>query len=162
ELEEYDRKIAESELGGWLKGIGGNLEESRVDPSKNVAFIELLYNGPERAGPYQFRFYEAYWAPVTAGGVPMYEVLWWLIRQTANPRGGLGPNWRSRIRYRVSTLYELLLLPAYQQQGYTDEDVSALMQAYDQFEGSLARDDPAYRSSDFSTFHRYIAGRGWE
>lgn len=162
ELEEYDRKIAEKEPGGWLKNIQGSLEESRTNPSKNVAFIELRYAGPERVGPYRFRFYETYWAPATAGGVPMYEVLWWLIRQTANPLRGLGPNWRSRIRYRVATLYELLQLPDYRRHGYTDEDVSTLMYAYDQFESSRARDNPLYRANDFSTFHRYIAARAWE
>ncbi len=85
ELEEYDRKIAVTEQGGWFKNIRGNLEESRSARAKNVAFIELSYSGPEPVGPRRFRFYEAYWAPATAGGVPMYEVLWWLIRQTANP-----------------------------------------------------------------------------
>jgi hypothetical protein len=162
ELEEYDRKIAEAEPGGWFKNIQGNLEESRNDPAKNVAFIELGYAGPDPVGPRRFRFYEAYWAPATAGGVPMYEVLWWLVRQTANPLRGLGPNWRSRIRYRVATLYELLQRPEYQRQGYTDDDVSTLMYAYDQFESSRARDDPLYRASDFSTFHRYLAARAWE
>ncbi len=162
ELEEYDRKIAVTEPGGWFKNIQGNLEESRTDPAKNVAFIELGYAGPEPVGPRRFRFYEAYWAPATAGGVPMYEVLCVAGPADGQPRAASAPTGARASATASPPSTSCCNRRNISSDGYTDDDVSTLMYAYDQFESSRARDDPLYKASDFSTFHRYLAARAWE
>ena len=42
-----------------------------------------------------YRFYEAYWAPLVAGGSPLTSVIPWLVRQVMTPLRIVGSPWRS-------------------------------------------------------------------
>lgn len=68
---------------------------------KRVSYIEVKHNGKK------FRFYEVYWAPITAGGTSGWGVFLWMLKQLTTPFGILNSPWNSRQRMRRSYLYTL-------------------------------------------------------
>lgn len=161
-LEEHDRTLVQEQDGeSHFKGITAQLEPSRNDARKNVAYIDLYDTAPREdtteAQARRFRFYEAYWAPVTAGGAPMYDVLWWMVKQVYNPWRALFSSWRLRGRYRVSTLHAML-------RDNADDDADArtlyeLLRWYDDFGSSRTRQDDAYKRGVFPQFWRFLRNK---
>jgi hypothetical protein len=77
------------------------------------------------------RFYEAYWAPIAAGGVPRLQVVKWMFAQVPKPLGAMFTPWRHRARLRRSALQSLDLPPAEHGEPDLSQDLSAAYSAYD-------------------------------
>ena len=146
----------DSESTGKLRHIRAGLEPSRVEGRPDIGYVEVQHHhtvkGSHRRDP--FRFYEAYWAPVAAGGVQQWEVVKWMVGRILNPiRSVLAP-WRLRARLRLSYLYSYW--SRLQQQGrnpYGHRDLIRLVDAYHDFEGPQAwREYPDGRFNDFLRF----------
>jgi hypothetical protein len=98
-------------------------------------------------------FYEAYWAPLTAGGVPGLEVLRWILRQIPYPIAAMRTPWRLRARLRRSHLFRLCS----PQLGSSEKGsiFHRLLLDYDAFESPGAwRDFPKGSFDDFVEFVR--------
>ena len=78
------------------------VEPSRSDiTDKNIGYVRFNCGGKE------FRFYEVYWAPLTATGTTGWSVLTWLVGHMTTPLKILNSGWQSRRRLRISYLYAL-------------------------------------------------------
>lgn len=139
---------------------GPDRAADRREPQRGEVFIEVeLPDAPPGADPPpRFRFYEAYWAPITAGGAPMQDVLLWLIGQVRNPWRGLLAPWRQRPRYRVAVLYDLWeRSPARPRDLPTTEPrhLRLLLDAYAAFGAPAARDG-SYPEGTFRQLRSFI------
>ncbi|TAJ19768.1 MAG: hypothetical protein EPO65_05705 [Dehalococcoidia bacterium] len=131
----------------FFSNIRPELEPATKADAPPITYIETKWCPEGRpAGDWpEFRFYEAYWAPITAGGVPTREVMTWLFAQVAKPLSGFVTPWRGKARLRRSILEGMSSIP--------DGQRRALFEAYDDFEGLDAqRDHPRSRFRDFSDF----------
>lgn len=150
-VEALDQRAREGAEGRFV-GIDVKLEPATRDNAPPVAYLEAKWEDAveqERTWP-QFRFYEAYWAPVTAGGVPRREVIKWLFAQVAKPLGGFATSWRDKARLRRAVLQGL--------KGVADNDVGTLFRAYDDYEGPAARRD--YGQQRFRDFEKFLKAGG--
>jgi hypothetical protein len=77
------------------------VEPARTAGQRDVTCVALT------RGDRSFRFYEAYWAQVTAGGRRAMPVVWWLVRQVFVPPKVLLSRWVKRKRHRRESLYRL-------------------------------------------------------
>lgn len=147
-VEALDTRAHEGTDGRFV-GIDVKLEPVTRPDVSPVAYLEAKWEhaaAAERTYPY-YRFYEAYWAPVTAAGVPRRQVITWLFAQVAKPLGGFVTSWRGKPRLRRSILQGM--------SDVTPDQVVALFKAYDEYEGNEARRDhgkPRFR--DFEEFLR--------
>lgn len=144
-----------------LTRIRARLEPSRTDPSRDVGYIKAYYAGEGAASPADFgvfRFYEAYWAPLAAGGRKASAVLFWLLRQLGTPISVLGSPWRSRQRLRRAALHALW--------GSTRRDPATeatrgtyalLLEEYDSFERPDSR--RAFPKGSFGEFLEFLRER---
>jgi len=101
------RERGDGKARSRLTRIRARLEPSRTDPSRDVGYIKAYYvegEGPPAGAPV-FRFYEAYWAPLAAGGRKASAVLLWLLRQLGTPISVLRSPWRARQRLRRAALH---------------------------------------------------------
>jgi hypothetical protein len=141
--------------GSGLRGTEVRLEPSRADDDQEVAFVALNQYRPG-SKEVLFRFYEGYWAPITAGGVSAREVAFWVLRHALTPLRILLTPWRSHARLRRAALY------AAATRWRTSSDPSPttlkrLLHAYDDFEGLDARRE--FPKGSFDDFLRYLTGR---
>jgi len=168
ELESYDRELGPGNGAGRLKHAGVRFELQHGDPSETISYIELDFHRPDgRGGDVRetYRFYEVYWAPVTAVGVPWWRVLLWLIGQARNPWRVLGSDWRSRARYRVSNLYKVYervkrrLAGSPVEQAEAEQVLAQVVSAYDAFHDSMAR--TLYQRGTFADFMAFLDSDRW-
>ena len=133
----------------FFSDIHPELEPASKADAPPIAYIETKWC-PEGRPPGDwptYRFYEAYWAPVTAGGVPTSEVVAWLFAQVAKPLGGFVTPWRGKARLRRSILQRMSMV--------SDDQRGALFTAYDEYEDlETQRKHPQPHFSDFVKFLR--------
>lgn len=139
---------------------GPDQTADRREPQRGEVFIEVeLPEDPPGANPPpRFRFYEAYWASITAGGAPMQDVLLWLLGQVRNPWRGLLAPWRQRPRYRVAVLYDLWERSLARPRDLPTTEprhLRMLLDAYAAF-GEPAARDGRYREGTFHQFRGFI------
>ncbi|MBD2099273.1 hypothetical protein H6F90_29860 [Trichocoleus sp. FACHB-591] len=144
-----------------LRKIRAKIEPSRIcDLSDDVAFIELDYIHSKDGKWHRdsYRFYEVYWAYVTAGGVPLFDVIAWLFNQTLNPIRSILSPWRSRARLRRTYLHNLWSTlqgdPSKFSEKFQQNDLKKLVEYYDQFESPGAWHD--YPRGTFSDFIQFL------
>lgn len=123
--------------------------EVHVEPSRspysenNIGFVSLDYN--ESA----YRFYEVYWAPLTATGTTGWQVFAWFMRHIGTPFNILRSRWHSRQRLRRSYLY------MFWQEKYNDDpNITPLRQLLDYYEDYC---DKALRGSSLKgTYEEFV------
>ena len=76
--------------------IEAKSEISIADETRTVGYISLKHKSKA------YRFYEAYWANITADGVKWLEVLTWLLKQTLVPFKAVFASWREMGRLKRS------------------------------------------------------------
>jgi hypothetical protein len=104
DAESRRRKKREDEL----RNIHARAEPPRVPLPKDVTYISC-FQAQQRQDKWirhEVRFHEVYWAPITAEGVPFWEVVNWLLGQMLNPVRALLSPWRLRARLRRAALYD--------------------------------------------------------
>ncbi len=152
--------------GGRLRGIRPRLEPCRPSGEGEVAYVDVtrLPGTTGAQGRKHVRFYEAYWAPIAAGGTSPRQVLLWIVRQCANPLRALASPWRTRSRLRRALLHHLHASEVDAGGTWTEADFGRLLAAYDAFEEPDARrDHPDGTFADFEDFldeRREAAGSG--
>jgi len=148
---------ARNDAAGTLRNIKLRWEPSRLGDKGEVAYVNLDHLRPGEGGGKEktnYRFYEVYWAPITARSLEAIKVLGWLVAQIPrSARTSLSP-WRDRQRLRRSALMSMLersspTAPAH--------EVKRLLVAYDDFEGPEARRD--YPDGSFRSFLAYLERR---
>ena len=123
---------------GTLADIKAALEPPRGTCKTDIAFVKCVLLRRRREAV--VRFYEGYWAPITAGGVPSLQVLRWLLKQLPHPIAALRSPWRLRARLRRASLYRLWSRVEHRSRlPMSWSDVRLLLLKYDQFEGPEAR-----------------------
>jgi hypothetical protein len=90
----------------YVEKQGGNFEfkvsmESSDEIGKSVSYIEVIHQNEH------IRFYEVYWAPITAGGASGLGVFTWMLNQISTPIEILRSPWNTRQRMRRGYLYAL-------------------------------------------------------
>ena len=138
---------------GVIRDIRAGLEPCRELDKKDVSFIRCIRLRNRRDA--DVRFYEAYWAPLTAGGVPSLQVLRWLLKQVPHPLRALHTPWRLRARLRRASLHRLWsVLKRDQPAKYEFDDLRRLLKLYDNFEGPSAWRD--FSNGEFGDFIRFV------
>ncbi|MEW6241077.1 MAG: hypothetical protein ACOYZ8_16035 [Chloroflexota bacterium] len=124
-----------------MVGIHAKLEKPLTDLKREVGYISLIYKHEQdkKWSRREHRFYEAYWANITAGGVPVTAVLGWILKQAAIPLRALTAPWRDLARLKRSALLEAWPRLQKKRNDLTKSDLKNLLEAYDEFEGWEAR-----------------------
>ena len=132
-----------------LRATEVQLEPSRTNEDLEVAYLSLKqYRQGE--GEVAFRFYEGYWAPITAGVVNAREVAYWMLRHSLTPLRLLATPWRSHARLRRASLFQVASVWTKTSQP-SHRALKRLLAGYDDFEGLEARRDlPKGRFGDFT------------
>ncbi len=128
------------------------VEQSNVEAGKNVSYIRTRWfpEGGHSHGGSPFRFYEAYWANVTAGGVPKLEVLKWMFQQPLKPISAMLTPWRYRQRQRRSVLAEMM----HGDPLVNRADVGNLFRLYNDYDSDDAR--ARYPQGDHEGFVKLV------
>ena len=143
---------------GAVAEVHADIEPPRGTCKEDVSFVKCIRLAPTAVGEpagtrrgTDVRFYEVYWAGLTAGGVPSLQVVTWLLRQLPYPFTALLTPWRLRARLRWATLYAMRAERAGKlSSGELDEDAARLLRHYDDFEGP-----GAWRNFPGGTFHDF-------
>lgn len=144
-VERLERYSERHEVGAGGRGAVGEvrvvLEPDRRDPARSRTCLRLRRSGGSGT---EVRAYEAYWAPFTAGGRPVPQVVRWVLRQWRAPLRGLkGLLWERRWdlhrRHRVAMLYECVSRRRNRRARFPVRLVSRLLEAYDRFVEDSAR-----------------------
>ncbi len=159
----HGREFAdESWEGGRLRKIEPRFETPLGSLKDDVCYLRVDHvakkNVADRSAEVKVhRFYEAYWAPVTAGGASAKSVLLWLLRQLVTPFRTLTSPWRDRQRLRRAAL--LKLWSRYQQSGkaHLRAPLKKVFKEYDGFEESGAR--RSFPRGSFRQFKDYLTSR---
>lgn len=124
-----------------LVGIHAQLEKPLTDLPREVGYISLIYKHEQdkKWSRREHRFYEAYWANITAGGVPVHAVLGWVLKQATIPLKALTAPWRDLARLKRSALLEVWPRLLKKRGDLTKSDLKNLLESYDEFEGWEAR-----------------------
>lgn len=147
----------DAEKTGRLRNIRACIEPDRVDGQSDVSYVKLLHHHTINNSHCRddYRFYEAYWAPVAAGGTSEWGVLKWMFQQIPNPIRSLMAPWRTRARLRMSYLYaHWSKLNRTKNNPYKKNDLKHLAKAYRDFEGPDAW--RAYPKGNFAEFIDYL------
>ncbi len=139
-VDALDRYDYESENRGF-RGIDADLELPNTDIGREVGYIDsvFIYKNSDVKTRKVFRFYEAYWANLTAGGIPTREVLIWLLKQSITPFKSLLLPWRSMQRLKRAVLMENWDKFRTRRTDIQDNDLKYLLAIYDEFESWPAR-----------------------
>jgi hypothetical protein len=105
-------------------------EAPRSELGRPVTYTREIYGEKQ-----EVRFYEAYYADVSAGGMPPLSVLWWLLKLGLMPIRVLLTRWRGRMRLHKATLFGLRTAL----KNRNDNDYCELIERYDAFENLDAR-----------------------
>lgn len=148
-IDRLDRHArANDASAGTLVVMTPRLEELRADSGSDVSYIEVIREPPQPASgtasaeaiEQGVRFYEAYWAPVAAGGTSLRAVIAWLARQAVNPIRTAASAWRYRSRLRRASLHELVSTGrATERDPALASDLETLVRLYDDFDAPPAR-----------------------
>jgi len=144
---------------GILTGIKPRLEVSD-DFDRDVSYIRVNYKFKETVNDKpvwkSFRFYESYWAPITAKGKKNGIVISWMFRQVLTPIKTILSVWRDRQRLRRSALHSLWEEQRREdyKEGNTPEDFVALAEHYNIFERKDVR--RKFKDGKFQEFIEYI------
>jgi hypothetical protein len=104
-------------------------EVSVVEDKRTVGYIELKYQEKN------YRFYEAYWANITAGGIKSTEVALWILKQSKMPIEALLAPWRDMARLKRSVLLENWdVIKERRGDNATEEEEKWLFESYDGFD----------------------------
>lgn len=149
-VEVLDHRASLTERGR-LRGIDVKLEPA-LPADAPVTYVEATWLpiDPVTTTKTDFkvvRFYEAYWAPIAAIGVPKWQVVRWMFSQVLKPVGALRAPWRDRARLRRSVLASMEQVP--------DATRQTLFQAYDDFDGDDAR--RRFPKGGLSEFQQLVA-----
>ena len=143
---------------GILTKIRARLEPPRGKNEKDVSYIRVLHKEIQENDKWDnkaYRFYEYYWAPITAGGRPVGDVLKWLFKRMFTPFQTLHSPWRERQRLRRAALQSLAWKSSLRKRGSIDKgNLRKVLLAYNEFEGPDARRD--YPEGSFKDFLNYI------
>lgn len=139
-VDALDRFDYESHNRGF-RGIKATSETPTTDLGREVGFIDSVYIDHSSKNPQRphFRFYEAYWANLTAGGVPTKDVLLWILQQFFIPIKYLIAPWRAMQRLKRGVLMENWDKLRTQRPDINDNDLKHLLEKYDDFERWEAR-----------------------
>jgi hypothetical protein len=140
-LDQHNGRKAKSDPSyGELRGIRVGVEESNTTEGTTVAYIQARWLPGGAGSPHAgqpLRFYEAYWAPIAADGVPRLQVVKWMFAQVPKPLGAMFTPWRHRGRLRRAAL-QALDLP---RPGPGQPDISLdLARAYAAYDRDSARE----------------------
>lgn len=137
---------------GDLHTIEPHMELSQNDEERMESFIEAKhhFNSQDKTA----RFYELYWAPIMARHSSAFRVLMWLFKRVPRPLETMRANWRDRQRLRRSTLMELFEHPEKLPAGVERSDIEEVLERYDKFASSEARDD--FPEGTFEDFLDYL------
>jgi len=155
-VEALDSQCSKKNTAGVLQDIAPKVETNRVAGHSDVAYIQAVY--ASKSVPSQtrtYRFYEAYWAPLTAEGISVFKVLRWSLRQLAVGLFQRSLNWRFRQRLRRSSFWSLIdsLARKTGLEPHTG-DVHCLLDNYNKFD-SIAGND-RYPNGTFAEFVRFL------
>jgi hypothetical protein len=143
---------------GRLQNIRARLEPPRGEGKRDVSYVRLDHTPANASTPKiftSFRFYEAYWAPVTAGGRSAWTVLRWMLRQILTPFAMIHSPWRERQRQRRASLHSLW--ENMRQHGYGQfhaVNFAQLLNNYNDFERADSR--RAFPNGSFVDFKRFL------
>ena len=142
---------------GLLRGLKPEIEPSEFIPAGYATALRGRFlDGGQFGDPEDekratrdgrtFKFYEAYWAPITADEVPKWTVVRWMFSRVPKPIIATRAPWRHRSRFRRSLLLET---------DEIDGDVrSRLYELYDEFEGHPSR--RKYPDGNFEEFKHFL------
>ncbi len=158
-IDALDRYDYESNNKGF-RGIDADLEPPNGALAREVGYIDSVFiqKNEKEVTRSVFRFYEAYWANLTAGGVKPREVLIWILKQSAMPLNLLRLPWRSMQRLRRAVLTENWNKFQSQRTDMQENDLKYLLTLYDDFESWDARRQ--YPQGRIRQFIEFIRQRG--
>ena len=149
-LEDYDSGLQNPRM----KNLEFDFEQPRRPKlSRDVGYIRVTCEAKNDEPGTEYRFYDAYYANLTAGGVSSLEVFHWLIRQSLVPVKIMFTPWRTLSRLRRATL-----LGAWDRLTKNRNDLSSsrkeLLAAYGEFgtRASLGK----YRHGSIRDFQRFL------
>ncbi|WP_157451513.1 hypothetical protein [Deinococcus aquatilis] len=116
--------------GTW-RSVDGRRWQHQLSTQEYLYYVRATYLPPDQQGtPTRVRFFEAYWAPKLAGGLPFWDVIKWFLKQIPKAwQRGQAP-WRSFTRIKVAELYQWLE----QQPPGQQANAQALLGLYNEFE----------------------------
>ena len=148
-LDSYDFQFGDRHLSG----IHFKSERPRSALPRDVGYVEATYFNAQVTKRKKFRFYEAYYANLAAGGMRPLSVLWWMIQLALMPIWVLLTPWRARMRLRRATL--LGIWDRWNKASDQNEnDLKRLLKSYDDFEGPDAR--RSYPKGRFRDYVRFL------
>lgn len=153
ELERYDQKVNPS----LIREIAFEAEEPRADLPRPVGYIRMSYVGG-KTDRQEYRFYEAYYADLIAGGVPAGDVFRWLLSLVFKPVMILRTPWRELPRLRRATLLGGWKQYAKKAGDSSDAEYRQLLEAYDKFQDSEQFTE--YRKGSFQEYLAFL-GRNY-
>jgi pimeloyl-ACP methyl ester carboxylesterase len=159
-IDAFDQFSEKQDLAsvGRLRDQNVAFEPSRIGQSEDVAFISLTRvvwrfgNHSRREGNY--RIYEGFWSPSTAGGYSSLRVLAWLLSRVVSPFQVLKRPWRAHQRLKLATLYRIFC------SGQITADTEHFVQLeahYRNFENWSAR--RRYQGGTFENFLDYLSDK---
>ncbi len=157
QLDKFSHRVSDLDMLGKLSDIQAHLEGSRVDEEKNISFISTTHRKRTGDETQIVRFYEAYWAPIMAGGSSVPEVLKWIFLQVLAPIKTIRQPWRSQARLRRTALISLWHNMSDKRKakyGYKKEHLERVLKLYDDFEGLDARRQ--FKKGSHKDFRSYI------
>ena len=142
-LERYGRnngtKIPET-------SIHADVELSHVDEERSVGYVNVTH------GNRGYRFYEAYWANITAGGISSQDVLIWMLKQVSVPfKAMFLAQWREMSHLKRAVFLENIeSLKKRRGDNATDDDARYILKLFEKFDSTEGR--IKYPRGSFSNF----------
>ncbi len=147
-LDRYDRSINNNKF----RKIQARMEATEGRVLGDVSYIKVGDS---------FRFYEMYWAPITADGSSVIKVLLWLLSHVITPIKMILSKWRSRSRLRRAILYGFWEDERYtKDRRFPDKCFRQLLSYYHLFERLDAR--RAYPRGPYKDFQKFIHEKAGE
>ncbi|MEL6822889.1 MAG: hypothetical protein AAFP70_14105, partial [Calditrichota bacterium] len=147
-LDRYDRSINNNKF----RKIQARMEATEGRVLGDVSYIKVGDS---------FRFYEMYWAPITADGSSVIKVLLWLLSHVITPIKMILSKWRSRSRLRRAILYGFWEDERYtKDRRFPDKCFRQLLSYYHLFERLDAR--RAYPRGSYKDFQKFIREKAGE
>lgn len=143
---------------GTLQKIHARIEPPNDEQKSDVSYVRVYHTPAGKQTPKElrpFRFYEVYWAPVTAGGHSAFDVIRWLLRQILTPFAVVFSPWRERQRQRRASLHSLW--EKMRHGGYGEfhaTNFAQLLNKYNEFERLDSRRELV--SGSFADFKKFL------
>ncbi len=144
---------------GLLSKIRPRMEPRRGSEGGDVSYIRVIKGSGDHdtePGKSAVRFYEVYWAPLTAGVTSALDVFRWLANQIWTPYQTITSQWRVRHRLRRAALHSWVSKHA-RVDSQLHKDRDKLLSSYDDFEGPRARRE--HPDGTFNDFIKYLGDR---